>query len=223
MILAYDQRQALWEWCRGFLDREAYYRVDDTHPPIPGKAPGSTYSWQGYTRRATYNPHFANAIGLLFWDHFLPTFKDRPFQLCACEPSGSPIGMAIAAVGRRLGLKVNVFLARREAKSFGFGNWFDGHVLPGVPVLIVDDTAASAPFMGHAAARIQQRLGLPLHRNYFTILNKVGRGFDKKSQHTENYLDGELVALFTMNNVCKRADEYKERYGNLPKWTGLVR
>jgi len=223
MILPYDKRQALWEWCRDFLDREIYYRADDTHPPIPGKVPGSTYTWQAYTRRATYNPHFANAIGLLFWDHFLPVFRDQLFQICACEPSGPPIGMTIAAAARRLGFKVNLFLARREAKSFGFNNWFDGRVLSDMPVLIVDDTAASAPYMRQASARIQHKLGLPLHRNYFTIINKVGRGLDKKSQHTENYLDGELIAFFTMNNVCKRADEFAEKYGHPPKWTGLVK
>ena len=223
MILTYDKRQALWEWCRDYLDREVFYRVDDTHPPIPGKAPGTTYHWQAYTRRATYNPNFAHAVGLMFWDQFQPVFKDKPFQICACEPSGPPIGMTIAAVGRMLGVKVNVFLARREAKSFGFNNWFDGRVLPDVPVMIVDDTAGSAPFMRHAAARIGHKLALPLHRNYFTILNKVGRGFDKKSQHTENYLDGELIALFTMNNFCKRVTEFEERYGHSPKWSGLVR
>jgi hypothetical protein len=40
VILTYDQRQAHWNWCREFIDREAIYRVDDTHPEIPGKAGG---------------------------------------------------------------------------------------------------------------------------------------------------------------------------------------
>ena len=30
MILTYDQRQAYWNWCREFIDREAIYRADDT-------------------------------------------------------------------------------------------------------------------------------------------------------------------------------------------------
>jgi hypothetical protein len=54
-ILTYAQRQAHWEWCRDYIDREAIYRAADTHPPIPSKKPGGTYVWQFYLRRATFN------------------------------------------------------------------------------------------------------------------------------------------------------------------------
>jgi hypothetical protein len=222
-ILTYAQRQAHWNWCREFIDREVFYRADDTHPRIPGKRPGTTYRWQGYFRRATYNPHFARAIGLLFWDHFLPVYQQQPFQVCACEPSGPPIGMAILAMARKLNIPLNMFICRREPKTFGFNNWFEGVVLPDVPVLIVDDVAASAPHMKWASARIQSKLGLPLHCNYFAIKNKVGRNLEKAAQHTENYLDNELVALFTMNNFSASVDRFKERYGHPPQWTGLVK
>jgi hypothetical protein len=33
-ILTYDKRQAYWNWCREFIDREAIYRADDTHPGV---------------------------------------------------------------------------------------------------------------------------------------------------------------------------------------------
>ena len=97
-------------------------------------------------------------------------------------------------------LAVNVFYARREPKSFGVDNWFDGRVTD-LPVLMVDDVAASAPFMLQAAARVQQKLKLPLHHQYFCVVNKVGRGVHKNAQHTENYLDGQLVALFTLEQL----------------------
>jgi hypothetical protein len=221
-ILTYAQRQAHWDWCRKFIDREVIYRTDDTHPPIPSKKPGGTYIWQFYTRRAMYNPHFARAIGLLFWDHFLPVWMQQPFQVCACQPSGPPIGMAIISTGRRLGVAANLFLARRTSKGIGVDNWFDGRI-ERLPVLMVDDTAASAPFLKLAAARVQSKLGLPLYRNYFTVLNKVGRRVSKEAQHTDNYLDGELVALFTLNNFCTTTATYKDRYGcPPPAWTGPV-
>ena len=69
---------------------------------------------------------------------------------------------------------------------------------------------------------MQNKLGLALHKNYFVMIDKVGR-FSKDAQHTENYLDNELVALFTMNNFCRSAVEFEERYGRKPKWSGLVR
>ena len=217
-MLTNAKRQELWEFCRDLIDREVIYRADDTHPEIPGKARGSMYVWQFYLRRATYNPHFAHAIGLLFWDHFSPLYQQSPFQVCACHPSGPPIAAAIQAAH-----PVNVFYARREPKAFGVDNWFDGRVLPDLPVLMVDDVAASAPYLLQASARVRQKLKLPLHHQYFCIVNKVGRGVAKQAQHTENYLDGQLIALFNLNNFCLRPDRFRERYGHKPGWTGLVK
>ena len=130
--------------------------------------------------------------------------------------------MAIGAVARRIELPINVFLARRTPKAFGIDNWFDGRISR-LPVLMVDDVAASAPFLRLASARVQTKLGLPLHKNYFTIVNKVGRRVSKEAQHTENLLDGELIALFTLNNFCKTVAEFKDRYGRSPQWTGPVK
>jgi hypothetical protein len=222
LILTYQQRQAHWNWCRDFIDREVIYRADDTHPEIPGKATGTTYVWQFYLRRATYNAEFAHRLGLMFWDHFLPVYHQQPFQVCACEPSGPPIGGAIQAGATLLKLPLNVFHARRSAK-FGVDNWFDGRPLPRLPVLLVDDVAASSPHMLLAAARITTKLGLPLHRNYFALVNKVGRNVAKNAQHTVNYLDGELVTFYTINNFSMSAADFIERYGRKPKWSGLVK
>ncbi len=220
MILSYAERQAHWDWCREYVDRECIYRVDDSHPPIPGKA-GGTYVWQFYLRRATFDPDFARRLGLLFWDHFLPVYLQQPFQVAACEPSGPPIGCAIQAAATKLGIPLNLFLVRREPK-FGTDNWFDGRVLQ-LPVLIVDDIAASSPFLLNASVRIQVKLNLPLHRNYFTIVNKVGRGLSKSAQHTDVYLDGQLIALYTMNNFCHNVEQFRDRYGSEPKWSGAVK
>jgi hypothetical protein len=66
-------------------------------------------------------------------------------------------------------------------------------------------------------------MNLPLHQYYFTIVNKVGPGFRKKNQYTENYLDGQLITLFTFTNFCKNADEYTWRHGRRQNWTGLVK
>jgi len=223
VILPAAERQQLWESCRDLIEREAIYRADDTHPEIPGKAPGSMYVWQFYLRRATLNPHFAAALGRLFWDQFWPVYQQAPFQICACQPSAPPIAAAIQAAAYRSPerLSVNVFYARREPKAFGIDNWFDGRVSD-LPVLMVDDVAASAPFMLQAAARVQQKLKLPLHHLYFTVVNKVGRAAAKHAQHTENYLDGQLVALFNLNNFHLGAKAYRERYGQRPGWSGPV-
>jgi hypothetical protein len=221
-MLSYSKREELWRWCREFIDSEAIYRVDATHPMLPGKNPKGRYTFQFYLRRASYNANFAQAVGLLFWDHFLPLYEKQAFQICAPEPSGPPIAAAIQGVASMLNLRLNVFTARREPKAYGLDNWFNGRTLD-LPVLMVEDIAASAPYLLRAATRVQQKLGLPLHRNYFTLVNKVGRGFRKENQHTENYLDGELVALFTFNNFSKDAEDYIWKHGRRQQWTGLIR
>ena len=220
-LLTYAQRKDCWEWCRKFIDNEAIYRTDKTHPEIPGKG-GGTYIWQFYSRRATMNPEFAYRLGLLFWDHFLPIFKTQAFQICAVQPSGCPIGMAIIAMARKLGIDVNMFLARQTPKTIGPLQWFDGRVLPKMPVLMVDDAAASTEYMRVAAAKVEFFLHLPLHLNYFALINKVGM-IPKAAQHTNNYLDNELVAFFMLNNFSLTADAFKETYGRPQKWTGIVR
>jgi len=223
-LITYEERQQFWEWCRNFIDQEVIYRTDDAHPPIPNQLLTGTYIWQFYLRRAAFNPDFAYKIGVLFWDHFLPVYQQQPFQVCACIPSGPPIGSAILAIAKyaRIRTPVNLFLARREQKAFGLDNWFEGRVNEH-PVLLVDDLASSTNHMRNAAARIQVKLGLPLHRNYFAVVNKVGRGVSKEAQHTENLLDNELVALFTLNNFAKTVKDFQERYGHAPKWSGVVR
>ncbi len=220
-VLSYNERQVIWEWCRAFIDRECIYRTDEIHPVIPSKMKGGTYVWQCYLRRATFNAKFAHNLGLLFWDHFWPVFSTQPFQLCACAPSGPPIGSAIQHVARAIGIPINLFLARRSPK-FGGDNWFEGQVLR-LPVVMVDDVAASANHLKLAAARVQLKLNLPLHRNYFTLVNKVGRALSKDAQHTEHYLNNELVSLFTMNNFCLSAASFKECYGQPQNWTGPVK
>lgn len=221
MLVTYAERQAHWEWCREYIDRECIYRADEKHPPIPSIVPGERYVWQMYLRRATFHPDFAYKLGVLFWDHFLPVYEQQRFQIAACIPSGPPIGMAISSLAHILHLPpLTVFVVRREAKSYGTDNWFEGWVDPDLPVMLVDDAAASTNHMVLASARIQLRLKLPLHRNYFAVVNKVGAGFGKEYQHTENYLDNELVTLFTMNNFAKTAAEYREAYGCNPEWTG---
>jgi hypothetical protein len=220
--MSYEQRQECWEWCREYIDRECIYRADEENLPIPARAPGGTYVWQVYLRRATFHPVFARKVGFMFWDHFKPVFEQQPFQICACAPSGPPIAIAVQQEARRLGIEVNLFIARREPKSFGIDNWFDG-AANDLPVLLLDDVAASAEFLRNASARVQQKLGLPLHRNYFTLTNKVGRNFPKAGQYTENYLDNELISFFTMNNFCLTVGAFKEKYGHPPKWSGMVK
>ena len=126
MILTHAQRQAHWNWCREFIDREVIYRADDTHPEIPGKA-GGTYVWQFYLRRATFNPN-SPTHRLAVLGSVRSRLPQQPFQVCASEPSAPPIAAAIRPRHRPEDPAQRVPCPPREPKSFGFDNWFDGKV-----------------------------------------------------------------------------------------------
>lgn len=222
-ILTYSERAAHWEWCREYIDREAIYRVDADHPPLVPMDGKSKYTLGYYLRRATLNAEFAHRLGLLFWDQFADKYKQQPFQIAAPEPGGPSIACAIQATATRLGVPLNVFGVRREAKAFGIDNWMDGRVVPGLPVVVVDDIAASAPFALRASIRIRQKLGLELHSHWFTVVNKVGPGIRQVNSHTRNYLDGQLVSLFHHGNFCRDAADYAIRHGKRQCWTGIVK
>lgn len=218
--MTYEERAEMLEWCRVFIDKECMYRIDENHPPIPSKAGGITHGWQLYMRRATMDAEFSARIGLLFWDRFQVEFERQPFQICSCLPSGPPIGMAIQAAATKLGITINHMMVRREPKT-GLDNWLDGVALK-MPIMLMDDVAASTNHIRLASARVQMKLHLPLHTHYFAIINKVGARMNKNSSHTENYINGELVTLFTMDSFCGTSAQFKVRYGCAPKWTGYV-
>jgi hypothetical protein len=45
-LLSYAERQAHWEWCREFIDREVIYRADETHPDQGAKYNRSCFGFR---------------------------------------------------------------------------------------------------------------------------------------------------------------------------------
>ena len=200
------------EWCRQFINENALYRVAPWEKPITAKLPGGHYHWQFYTRRATHNAIFSHLVGAMFWLLFADEYKNTPFQIGGCESAGESIACAITSASVDIGINVNMFTIKKERKAYGLYNWTEGIIDPDLPVLLVDDVAASQNTLLQNKYLLE-RSGYKIYDKYFCILDKRG---EKCPGHPENLLDLTLVALFTTDNFDLSWNDYVKAHGKEP-------
>jgi hypothetical protein len=61
---------------------------------------------------------------------------------------------ALQAAGLRLGHSVSAFMAKKAAKTYGLGNWLEGVVDPGLPIILIDDVVGSGKTMQTQGRRL---------------------------------------------------------------------
>ena len=205
--------EELREWMRVFINDNAIYRVAPWEKPIPGKGEHTTYTWQFYTRRAIFNSAFARGIGLFFWQMYKDEFIQRPFQIGGCETSGVPVACAIQAVGLELGIQVNTFAIRQNRKAYGLFNWVEGIILDDVPVLLVDDVAASQITLRNNE-QLLKRNNYEMYGSYFTVINKQGKNC---AGHPSNLIPGQqLRYIFNIDDFDMSWSEYVDKFHQEP-------
>lgn len=184
-----------------FINDNCIYRVKPGNLPMKGKAIGATYTWQFYLRKALYNQQFAKSLGHLFWELFIEDFKKKPFQICGCETAGTPITCAIQHSTNE---NINIFVIRKEQKKYGLLNWVEGTIEKDLPILLVDDLAAS-----QITLRMNEQLlktnGYEIYDKYFALVDKRGR---IEGAHIENLLEKELVSIFTSDDFDLYWNDY---------------
>lgn len=107
---------------------------------------GHAYTWQFYLRNAIFNQTALYCITKLLLDKT----KDG-VQYAAMESAGPPILSSMSIVKMSMGSELNTFAIRKEQKKYGLLNWFEGYVVPDMPVVIVDDISNSKSTIGRAA------------------------------------------------------------------------
>lgn len=200
------------EYVRNYINDNAIYRVAPWEKPIPGKAKGSTYIWQFYTRRATYNPVISHAISIMFWLLFEEEFIKTPFQIGGCETAGTPIVTSIMNVGFDMGYSINTFVMKKERKAYGLYNFSEGIIDSNLPVLLVDDVAASQITLVQNQYQLEKS-GYKIYDKYFTLVNKRS---SKCEGHPESLLNRTLVSLFTTEDFDLTYNEYLSTHDNNP-------
>ena len=192
-----DEYDATKEWVRAYINKYCIIR----NTPMPGKLPGSTYTWIFYLRKGLFNTDFMVAIAKMFvykFERIDPAFN---FQLTGLETAATPMLVGIPLVAKMYGIDLNAFVVRKKRKEYGLLNMFEGRPNQKVAV-ILDDLCNSGNSMSQCERALDTE-GMEVARVAFTIVNKSnGSVHSATRQRTDMNLpqDIEVVSLFTLDD-----------------------
>ena len=129
--------QTLWQWGRDYIHTHCIERRDQAHR-MPGKRPGTWYTWIFMLRRGLYNPQFLKAVSQMFEYRIAQELGHKDFQVAGRESAAAPL-----LVGLATWAGVNAISVRKEQKDCGLQQWVEG-VPNSLPVMIVDDLCSSS-------------------------------------------------------------------------------
>lgn len=153
------------ETLRKLIDDTAIHRVKPGDPLLPGKRPQDAYSWQFYLRRVLYRADVMEFIGREFKTRFAGA--SIPIQIAGVESAAVPLLMGIIQQWPEM----PAFSIRKDQKTYGLKNWFEGIPLKR-PVLLVDDLVSPHHYTFlHAIERLEE-VGLQLVNRVFVLVNK---------------------------------------------------
>jgi len=201
-IIDESEYQSLHAWGRDYINAHCIERREPANP-LPGKLPGSTYTWMFYLRRGLYSADFATAVAKMFLYRMGRERDNRTFQVAGLESGAVPLLTGITQAASLLyGLEINVFSVRKQRKEYGLMNWIEGSPIPGVPVMLMDDLCNSSASMKRCHDVCVQE-GLPIARQAFCIVNKVNkRVHNHKRTITDMYLPDhiEMLSLYDLDD-----------------------
>jgi orotate phosphoribosyltransferase len=192
-----DEYYSLYFECKEYIDKNCIVR--DTR--MPGKAPGTWYSWIFYMRRGLLDRAFMSAISKLFIYRINQEIGHFDFQIAGLETGATPLVVALPIHLHRHKIDVHSFSIRKEKKKYGLLNWIEG-VPNDKPVLLVDDLCNSSMSMRQAYNVLKEE-GIPTLPWAFSVVNKYNHGVhDPIRGVTDMYLphDMRVVTLFRMDD-----------------------
>lgn len=186
------------EWVRDYIDQKCIVRGTI----MPGKMPGSIYTWMFYLRRGLFNKDFLNKISIMFLYKIEREFEGNfEFQLSGLETAATPMLASIPIVLTQFGIDLNSFVVRKDQKQYGLMNWIEG--LPNEkPVLMLDDLCNSS-------ASMRQCYNILLNENLkvlpiaFSIVNKSNKAVHSvKRLNSDMYLPEHfrMISLFDLDD-----------------------
>jgi orotate phosphoribosyltransferase len=183
--------EELYKWTENYIDKKCIIRKKW----MPGKAPGTMYSWIFYLRNGLFNHEFASAIAQMFLYKIEKEIGHFDFQICGLETASTPMLATIPLVGRIFDLDINAFSIRKQRKEYGLLNWIEG-VPNDKPCLILDDLCNSSVSMRQAYDVLQEEKHSILPYS-FCIVNKVNKQIHEKSRiEHDMYLPKDMKVLY---------------------------
>lgn len=197
MIPTKGEYLALHSECKEYIDKNCIVR----NTRMPGKVPGTWYSWIFYMRRGLFDKVFMNAISKMFIYRIQEEVEHFDFQISGLETGSTPLVVALPIFLQRNKIDVHSFSIRKEKKTYGLQNWIEG-VPNDKPVLLVDDLCNSSMSM-RIAYDILKEQNIPILNYAFSVVNKVNKGIhDPSREVTDMYLpkDIKIISLFDMDD-----------------------
>lgn len=187
----------LYEWTKNYINEHCVIR----NRRMPGKQPGTTYSWIFYLRNGLFNHEFSSAISQLFIQKVGETIGHFDFQIAGLETGSTPMLASIPLIGRVYDLDINAFSVRKEQKKYGLLNWIEGRPND-KPVMIIDDLCNSSASMKQCYD-ICKHENLEIFNYAFCLVNKVNKGIHTHQRaHSDMYLppDIKMIYLFDLDD-----------------------
>lgn len=191
------QYEVLKEWVHNYIDTKCIVRNQE----MPGKAPGSTYTWMFYLRNGLFNHQFLINISQMFIYHMERIDPKFNFQLTGLETAATPMLAAIPMVASVMGIDINAFVVRKDRKTYGLLN-----VIEGVPnnklAVIIDDLCNSSRSMAQCLNTLTAE-DIPVANVAFAIVNKSNEEVhDNFRMIGDMYLPKEIkvISLFTLDD-----------------------
>jgi len=169
------------DWLYNYINDYCIYRVapgEENLPPLhPSHAPNG-YSWYIQSRIGLLNSQFLKYVSILFWHNFLNKYKEQRFQLAGLETASIPLMTGISMMGSVVGINdLNTFYVRKQAKSYGLMQQYEGIIEPDVPVVIVDDFFNSRSTFVTVKNFVESQ-NVPVDNNAFAVIDKRWELYD---------------------------------------------
>ena len=197
MKISDPQYEVLKEWVHNYIDTKCIVRNTE----MPGKLPGSTYTWMFYLRKGLFNHQFLINISQMFIYHMERLDPKFNFQLTGLETAATPMLAAIPRVGSVMGVDINAFVVRKERKTYGLLN-----IIEGTPndklAIIIDDLCNSSRSMAQCLNALTIE-NIPVANVAFSIINKSNKDVHNKTRLVgDMHLPKEIkvISLFDLDD-----------------------
>lgn len=168
---------------------------------MPGKAPGTYYTWMFYLRRGLFNVDFMENLSKAFLYHLEREIGlNHDIQVSGLETAATPMltGMPIF-LKSIYGLDVPSFVVRKDTKEYGLLNDIEG-IVHDRPVLLCDDLCNSSASLS-VAFEVLLSKGISILPYAFVIVNKYNKGIHDR-EYTDMYLPKgfKIISLFGLDD-----------------------
>jgi orotate phosphoribosyltransferase len=185
-------------WVKSYIDEKCIVR----NTLMPGKLPGTTYTWIFYLRKGLFNHEFLSAVAQMFYYKVEKDIGHFNFQIAGLETASTPMLSSFPIIGRIFKKNINAFSIRKERKEYGLRNWIEG-IPNDKPVLLIDDLCNSSNSL-LKAKQILENEKLTVLNYAFVLVNKTVHIENTEDKYLKSNI--KMISLFNLNDFKLKYD-----------------